>query len=660
MESSNLKNGYNKSPEFQKLFLDLPLPSLIWRVEGNDFKLVGFNKYAEILTNNEIKNFRGILASKFYREAPEVIENLHKSYKEEKSFEVESPFKLRTTGELKYLKATFSFLPPDLVVIHIKDMSKYKSIEKKLKENIENFKILYENIPGGTMILSKDYQIVDVNERSCKITGYSREQLIGESCSILCPLEPTSKECAIWKKNKNCFTNMDTKIKCKDGSIVPILKNANKIEIDKQVYVLESFQDISDQKELEEKLRESESKLQVLNQKLQEQVSIKTEKLEASEEKINQIFEVSPYLVIILDLEGNILECSKSIENFLPKMNRNDLIGKNINEISLKPHNLKKITSEFQKLPILLNRKEKTKDSGEFSYFKENGEQVWIHYFASIINIKKRKFIPLIFQDITEKRFALDALKNSEKKYRKAYNRAEFYKNLFIHDINSIFQNIKSSIELSKLFLKEKNFEKITENHEIIESQFARIDMLVSNVRNLYKLESESFDLFPKDAYKILKKSIEFIKNSFYDRKIEITIEIDESINKSKKGTPNLKLNANELFLEVCENILMNAVKYNDNETVKIIIRISEVRERRQDYIKFEFIDNGIGINNSRKKHIFQESIDLQDTSKKGLGFGLTLIKKVIESYNGKIWVENRIEGDYAKGSNFIILIPKA
>jgi signal transduction histidine kinase len=40
------------------------------------------------------------------------------------------------------------------------------------------------------------------------------------------------------------------------------------------------------------------------------------------------------------------------------------------------------------------------------------------------------------------------------------------------------------------------------------------------------------------------------------------------------------------------------------------------------------------------------------------LGFGLTLIKKVIESYNGKIWVENRIPGDHTKGSNFVVLIP--
>jgi len=35
-------------------------------------------------------------------------------------------------------------------------------------------------------------------------------------------------------------------------------------------------------------------------------------------------------------------------------------------------------------------------------------------------------------------------------------------------------------------------------------------------------------------------------------------------------------------------------------------------------------------------------------------------VKKIIESYNGKFWVENRIENDYSQGSNFVVEIPEA
>jgi len=41
------------------------------------------------------------------------------------------------------------------------------------------------------------------------------------------------------------------------------------------------------------------------------------------------------------------------------------------------------------------------------------------------------------------------------------------------------------------------------------------------------------------------------------------------------------------------------------------------------------------------------------------MGLGLSLVKKIIEKYHGKIWVEDRVKGAQSKGSNFIVLIPE-
>lgn len=40
------------------------------------------------------------------------------------------------------------------------------------------------------------------------------------------------------------------------------------------------------------------------------------------------------------------------------------------------------------------------------------------------------------------------------------------------------------------------------------------------------------------------------------------------------------------------------------------------------------------------------------------MGFGLTLVKKIIESYKGDIWIDDRVPDDYTQGSNFVVLIP--
>lgn len=42
------------------------------------------------------------------------------------------------------------------------------------------------------------------------------------------------------------------------------------------------------------------------------------------------------------------------------------------------------------------------------------------------------------------------------------------------------------------------------------------------------------------------------------------------------------------------------------------------------------------------------------------MGIGLSLVKKIIKDYNGKIWIDDKVKNDYTKGSNFILMIPEA
>jgi len=110
------------------------------------------------------------------------------------------------------------------------------------------------------------------------------------------------------------------------------------------------------------------------------------------------------------------------------------------------------------------------------------------------------------------------------------------------------------------------------------------------------------------------------------------------------------------LLLDVFENILNNAVKYNNNNEVKVLIRISKDTIDNNNFYKLEFIDYGIGISDEKKEIIFKKGHhDLKGG--KGMGLGLSLVKKIIHMYNGKIWIEDRIKGDYSRGSKFIILL---
>ena len=136
------------------------------------------------------------------------------------------------------------------------------------------------------------------------------------------------------------------------------------------------------------------------------------------------------------------------------------------------------------------------------------------------------------------------------------------------------------------------------------------------------------------------------MKNSFLNRDINTDLDIFDK---------EIKIQANELIEDVFDNILINAVRHNHNREVEISIRVTREVGNENEYLKFEFMDNGVGIPDEWKKTIFLGYNEASNLCR--IGLGLSLVKNVIKSITGQIWVEDKIKGDPSQGSNFIVLI---
>ena len=265
-------------------------------------------------------------------------------------------------------------------------------------------------------------------------------------------------------------------------------------------------------------------------------------------------------------------------------------------------------------------------------------------------------FILVIFSISTQKIFNKlhnmnEKLQKVEKNLRESYDRSCFYKDLFTHDVNNIFSVINSSAELISNYYKNPNSTiKVEEFPEMIQDQIIRGSKLVADVRKLFELEEIKYTIQKIEILDVLNLAIAYVKKSYAEKIIDIQVH-----------TPDEKLLilGNELLGDIFENILINAVKYNENLTVDIVIKISQDTREENEFIKMEFIDNGIGIADKKKKMIFKKN-NREYKGSKGMGLGLSLVKKIVESYVGYIWVENKEPMDYSKGSNFIVLLPKA
>ena len=255
-----------------------------------------------------------------------------------------------------------------------------------------------------------------------------------------------------------------------------------------------------------------------------------------------------------------------------------------------------------------------------------------------------------ISKDVTEERKIQQELEESEEKYRSAYNRSNLYKDIFTHDINNILQNILSSLELSKIYSqsndKSKEFEEVT---SLINEQVIRGKKLVKNVQNLSQVEEGKNEIYPTDALQVINKTSAVLKENFHDKNIKI--EINSSLNEYFVGT-------NKLLKNIFENILYNAVYHNKNNVINISVNVSEISKNNTNYVKFEISDNGVGIPDSMKGNIFSREYK-EGEIPTGIGLGLLLVKRILENYGGEISVEDRIIGDHNQGSKFIILIPE-
>ncbi|KKN20545.1 hypothetical protein LCGC14_0934350, partial [marine sediment metagenome] len=506
------------------------------------------------------------------------------------------------------------------------DITERKKAEQKLKESEEILRATLESTADGILAVDDGGRVTHTNSKFADMWHISQE-LIEErdDKKLLDYVLDQLKDPEVFISNveqlyKSTKEDFDT-LYFKDGRIFerfssPLIREG---EINGRVW---SFRDITKQQKLDQELKESE-------------------------EKYRQLIDNVSDVILEMKVDGNITYISPKVY---------DMLGYKPEEIFklsgfklIHPEDLPNIVEMIKKDINLVS--EIAQKTLKFRIQHKNGHYVSVSANGTMIKVNENTKFVAVLRDITASQIAEQKLKESEIKYKAAYNKAEFYKDIFTHDINNILSNIKTSIELSAMYLKDPNrMTDVEELYRVIRGQFTKGASLVSNIRKLSQID-ESISLVKSvEINDILKKEIDFILNSYQTRDVKIRTHIFEE---------GVLVNANDLLIDLFNNLLNNSIKYNESHVVEIDVKMSKEKKNNTNYIKLEFLDNGIGIPDKRKETLFEKEYS-KDIASKGLGIGLTLVKKIVDSYRGEIWVEDRIKGDYSQGSNFIVLIPEA
>ncbi|MHA1459997.1 MAG: PAS domain-containing protein, partial [Promethearchaeota archaeon] len=243
----------------KKFFNSIPIPSYVWQKKNNDFMLVDYNKAAEKVTKGKIEVYLNEKASEVHKDRLDIVEAIEECYNEKKSISKNSKYLMKTTGEEVYISLKIHFLPPDLIIVHIKDITRWKLAEERLKISEEKYKMLFQSSPMPIALTNLKGVILDCNKASEKQFGYLKEDLIGKSYLGLgiysSDLIPTLKNRVSQLMEGKHTKPIEFEITKKDGSKIWIFNQISLINLDNNPIVQSFIIDITERKNFEQQIK---------------------------------------------------------------------------------------------------------------------------------------------------------------------------------------------------------------------------------------------------------------------------------------------------------------------------------------------------------------------------------------------------------------------
>jgi signal transduction histidine kinase len=209
------------------------------------------------------------------------------------------------------------------------------------------------------------------------------------------------------------------------------------------------------------------------------------------------------------------------------------------------------------------------------------------------------------------------------------------------HDLRSPLVTIRGFLGMLEQDIKKDDSDKIKSDIERIEGATDKMNELLTDLLELSRVGRLINPPDEIDTVELINDAVESVDARLRSKNILVNIE---------PSLPNLHGDRIRLR-EVFENLIDNAAKYMGEQSDPVIeIGVQGQAEVPIFYVK----DNGLGVEEQYQEIIFA-LFEKLDPTIEGTGIGLALIKRIIETHSGEIWVESEGLGT---GSTFCFTIP--
>jgi PAS domain S-box-containing protein len=494
------------------------------------------------------------------------------------------------------------------------DITERKRAEEALHDSERRFRGIYEQAPLGIALIdSITGHFLQVNQKYCDIIGLTQEaMLVTDFQSITHPddLQEDLDNMARLLRGEIKSFNMEKRYLHANGSIVWVSLTVVPLwEADSSYkHHIAMVEDITERKFAEEALADSRRMLQLV---------------------IDNI----PQAIFWKDINSVYLGCNKVLAHDVGLKSPGDIVGKTDYDLST----TREQTESYRAYDRMVM------DRGEPVYHiieeqrRADGTVAWLETNKVPLHDESGNVIGILctYEDITGRKKAEQALADAKEQ-------AELYLDLMGHDINNMHQIALGYLELARDMQADAGkIELLDKPIEVLQ----RSAQLIKNVQKLQKLKEDMFQSQDIDICQFL-----------VDVQREFGAVPGKTITLNLNRCDRCHIRANELLHDVFSNLVGNAIKHSgDRADIKLILNI--VNDKGSRYCQVSVEDDGPGIPDDFKGKIFNRLLKGSENAK-GMGLGLYLVKSLVNSYGGRVWVEDRVAGDYTKGARFVVMLP--
>ena len=495
-----------------------------------------------------------------------------------------------------------------------RDLTERKKREEMLRVSEEGFKMLFENIPTGVFVSSKEGKFLDANQALLDMLGYGKQEFLNINIATDLYVRPEERDTFREMMERNGHViDYEVDFNRKDGSTIPILLTGHaRYDREGNVVGYEGLNvDLTQRKLMEKELQEAY-------------------------DFMNQIIQSSPNSIMATDMTGNIMIWNRAAEETLG-YSANEVIGK---------MNIRKIYPDgmARKVMQMLRSTEYGPEGRLRSYpmlwMRRDGEVVEGTLSAAMIYDAKGNEVASVgsFVDLRERLEMERALRRTQEQLLQSEKLAAMGRltSQVAHELNNPLYGIMNTLELLKTEVSTQS--KRRKILDMAHSETIRLSDMLRKMLSFSKPDQEERQ--PVDINSILDEILLLHEKQLRELDISIASDFAEDLGMVNASKNQLR----QVFL----NMVANARDAMPNGGSLTVITTDD-----GDMVSVEITDTGMGIPEENLIKIFDSFFTTKDEVK-GVGLGLSVCYGFIKDHDGDIKVQSQV----GHGTTFTITLP--